>query len=168
MAKQTKNIITHEECKHEALKSIKGEIVIYAILLAFSLLLYIPFFILVGASFELGVFWGILMLLCCFCVQIVFICFILYNVRLMQAIKRDGVTVVIDRAVRFSEEADRMPNRRFATVKVIYFRDHDRQIYRGSLFELFENGDEFYLVVIKKRKEKVVAIYNTKLYELKD
>ena len=168
MAKQTKNIITREGCKDEALKSIKSEIITYSIILAFSLLLYIPFFVIVGASFELGIFWGILMLLCCFCVHIVFICLIFYNVRLMQTIKREGVTVVIDRAVRFSEEADRMPNRRFATVKVIYFRDHDRQIYRGSLFELFENGDEFYLVVIKKRKEKVVAIYSTKLYELKD
>ena len=119
MVKQTKNIITHEECKHEALKSVKSEIITYSILLAFSLLLYIPFFILVGASFELGVFLGISMLVCCFFVHIVFICCILYNVRLMQAIKRDGVTVVIDRAVRFSEEADRMPNRRLATVKEI-------------------------------------------------
>ena len=45
MVKQTKNIITHEECKHEALKSVKSEIITYSILLAFSLLLYIPFFI---------------------------------------------------------------------------------------------------------------------------
>ena len=118
MAKQTKNIITRDGCKDEALKSIKGEIVIYAILLAFSLMLYIPFFILVGASFELGIFWGILMLVCCFCVHIVFICFILYNVRLMQAIKRDGVTVVIDRAVRFSEEADRMPSSKEAPTSI--------------------------------------------------
>ena len=168
MAKQTKNIITRDGCKDEALKSIKKDITLYAILLVFSLLLYIPFFVIVGASFELGIFWGILMLLSCFCIHIVFICIIVYNLRLMQALKRDGVTIVIDRAVRLCEEADRMPNRRFATVNVIYFRDHDRHVYNGSLFELFSHGDEFYLVVIKKKKEKVISAYNTKFYELND
>ena len=84
-------------------------------------------------------------------------------------VKRNGVTVVIDKAVRLNEEmVYRFPARNHRLANVIYFRDHDRHIYTGTLFELCSHGDEFYLVILKKKKEKVIKAYNTKFYELKD
>lgn len=169
MAKETKNIITREECKNEVLKSVKQDIYLYLVLLGAALVIFLPFAPLIGKAAESYWALGLLTFFGIYSVHIIFFGFLLYYVKIMLDVKRHGVTVVIDKAVRLNEEmVYKFPNRYRRLANVIYFRDHDRHIYTGSLFELCSHGDEFYLVILKTKKEKVINAYNTKFYELKD
>ena len=169
MAKETKNIITREECKNEVIKSIKQDICLYSVILGAAILLFLPFIFLIGKAAETHWALGVLTFFSMFFVHIALLIFLLYHVKIMIDIKRHGVTVVIDKAVRLNEEmVYKFPARYRRLENVIYFRDHDRHIYTGTLFELCSQGDEFYLVILKKKKEKVIKAYNTKFYELKD
>ena len=169
MAKETKNIITREECKNEVLKSVKHDIYLYLLLLVAALVMFVPFIPLIGKAAETHWALGVLTFFSIFFVHIALLIFLLYHVKIMIDIKRNGVTVVIDKAVRLNEEmVYKFPARYHRLANVIYFRDHDRHIYTGTLFELCSHGDEFYLVILKKKKEKVIKAYNTKFYELKD
>lgn len=63
-------------------------------------------------------------------------------------------------------------NNRNNRVDAFYFSYYGRYaavtLEEKTLFELSECGEEFYLVVYNNRKEKPVAIYNSKLYERKE
>lgn len=168
MAKETKNIITREECKREVMKSVKFDVYLYSGIFTAAVLMFLPFIPLIGKAAKVHWLWGIVMFFALFAIHIVLLGFIIYHVKIMRSVKRNGVNVVIDKAARLSEEMVYSFPRRYRIAPVIYFRDHGRQIYTGPLFELFSQGDEFYLVILKARKTKVVAIYNTRFYELKD
>ena len=169
MAKETKNIITREECKNEVLKSVKHDIYLYLLLLVAALVMFVPFIPLIGNAAESHWSLGVLTFFSMFFLHIVLLGILIYHIKLMNDVKRHGVTIVVDKAVRLNEEmVYRFPAKYRRLANVIYFRDHDRHIYTGTLFELCSHGDEFYLVILKKKKEKVIKAYNTKFYELKD
>ena len=169
MAKETKNIITREECKNEVLKSVKHDIYLYLLLLVAALVMFVPFIPLIGNAAESHWSLGVLTFFSMFFLHIVLLGILIYHIKLMNDVKRHGVTIVVDKAVRLNEEmVYRFPAKYRRLANVIYFRDHDRHVYTGSLFELCSHGDEFYLVILKKKKEKVIKAYNTKFYELKD
>ena len=169
MAKETKNIITRQECQNEVIKSIKGDICLYSIILGVAILLFLPFTPLIGKTAATHWALGLLMFFSMFFLHIVLLGILIYHIKLMNDVKRHGVTIVVDKAVRLGEEmVYKFPARYRRLANVIYFRDHDKHIYTGTLFELCSHGDEFYLVILKKKKEKVIKAYNTKFYELKD
>lgn len=169
MAKETKNIITREECKNEVIKSVKGDICLYSVILGVAILLFLPFTPLIGKTAATHWVLGLLTFFFLFYLHIVLLGILIYHIKVMNDVKRHGVTIVVDKAVRLGEElVYKFPNRYRRFENVIYFRDHDKHIYTGTLFELCSHGDEFYLVILKKKKEKVIKAYNTKFYELKD
>lgn len=169
MAKETKNILTREECKNEVIKSIKGDICLYSVILGAAILLFLPFTSLIGKAAETHWALGLLMFFSTFFLHIVLLGILIYHIKVMNDVKRHGVTIVVDKAVRLGEEmVYKFPNKHHRLANVIYFRDHDKHIYTGTLFELCSHGDEFYLVVLKKKKEKIFKAYNTKFYELED
>ena len=156
MAKETKNILTREECKNEIIKSIKGDICLYSVILGVAILLFLPFTPLIGKTAATHWVLGLLMFFFLFFLHIVLLGILIYYIKVMNDVKRHGVTIVVDKAVRLGEEmVYKFPNKHHRLANVIYFRDHDKHIYTGSLFELCSHGDEFYLVILKTNKKRI-------------
>ena len=167
MAKETKNILTREECKNEVIKSIKGDICLYSVILGVAILLFLPFTPLIGKTAATHWALGLLMFFSMFFLHIVLLGILIYNIKVINDVKRHGVTIVVDKAVRLGEEmVYKFPARYRRLANVIYFRDHDKHIYTGTLFELCSHGDEFYLVLSEPSKGIVINVYNTKFFEL--
>ena len=167
MAKETKNIKTREECKNEVIKSIKGDICLYSVILGVAILLFLPFTPLIGKTAATHWVLGLLTFFFLFFLHIVLLGILIYYIKVMNDVKSHGVTIVTDKAMLLGEEIVRKFPSHHRLANVIYFRDHDKHIYTGSLFELCSQGDEFYLVILKtNKKEKVFQAYNTKFYEI--
>lgn len=162
MAKETKSIITLEDCKNRALSSIKLKIRPYLISLAMAVILFIPFYGLVGIAF--GEHWalGAFTLFSVFIPHILLISVIAYYVGIYKRVQRGEISVVVDKVVRFGEEFRRY--RRFANV--IYFRDYGKYVQEESL-SLTSHGDEFYVVILNGKRKRIYAAYNMKIYEYK-
>lgn len=169
MAKQTKNVITREECKNDVLNSVKKDLYHYLILLAFVTIIWFPAYAVISLAFKSHWALGIVTILPCLCAHIYFICVVIGKINLIRIVKNGGIDIAIDKAVRLTSEPVRIAGFRYKVIcGVVYFRDNDRFVNHDSLFDLFNEGDEFYVVFIKTKKPKLVRAYNTRFYELKN
>ena len=89
-------------------------------------------------------------------------------------VKNGNFRIKKDRLMRIAIESERNFTsnvwRRYREVTVFYFFGGGRykiSIADGSIKEYSNIDDDFYLVCVGKRREKIMAIYNCRLYEIK-
>ena len=170
MQKESKNNLTREGCKIELKRLSKANLVQDTVILAVLLLIFVPLFILSIYSAKYILIFGIAFALICMIFPVLFIYKIICAVMFSRTVAQDGFSIVKDTVSRISR--DEMPKnysegRR--RVNVIYFAKYGRCVAPKvrTPFDLSGVGDEFYLVISRK-KDQIIFAYNSIMYECKE
>ena len=164
----SKNLLTREGCKKELARLFGGTLRTDIALLVVMLLIFIPLAFLaiyVGKSiFALGFVFTLL----CACAPAVFVGRTVLDILNLRLIKKDCFSIEKDIVSRLAKgEMPRNYSEGRALVNVIYFARYGRYIASGIAFDLSSVGDEFYVVILHARKEKVLLAYHTMMYDVK-
>ncbi len=128
------------------------------------LTLFIPLFCL-GVYLAKTLFvLGLLFALCCLIAPGFFIYNLIRDIMTLRLIERDGFFVVKDTVSRRSKGEPQGK----ATVDVIYFSKYGRYIASGVTFDLASENDEFYLVMLDKKKPELTFAYHSMMYDYKE
>jgi len=164
MTNVTKNIISRASCKKNLMHSATAGLRLDAILLVLMLVLFIPLFCL-GVYLAKTLFvLGFVFALCCLIAPGFFIYNLIRDIMTVLLIARDGFFIVKDTV---SGKSKGEPQGR-ATVDVIYFSKYGRYIPSGTVFDLTSENDEFYLVILDKKKPELTAAYHSMMYDYKE
>ena len=168
MTKQTKNIITFEDCKKNLLADAKSNLMQIALIFGVSLLLFTPAAIAIIFHIDKLGFWSVLLLLLC-SVPSCLIPFIVIDLKTLRLIQSNKFSVVKDTIVRLSkDELARNYREGIRLTNAIYFREHGRSTATNYNFDFLAVGDECYVVVLHSKRKKVCLVYQTSIYEYKE
>ena len=168
MTKEPKNILTRESCKKELKRSAKANLIQNSILLAVMLLIFVPLFLLSIYLAKYILALGIALALICTIFPIVFAYRIVRDIIFLRIIGQNGFSIVKDTVLRVSRGELPRSYSEGQSVDAIYFAKHGRYVSKGTAFELTSAGDEFYLVIIHAKKEKIVFAYHSMMYDCKE
>ena len=169
MAKESKNLLTREFCKKELLRWAKGELLPDVVLLAIMLFVFVPFIFLSISIAKYILILGIVLALICAVVPIIFVCRIILDMIALRLVKQGGFSIVKDTVLRLSkDELSKNDSEGGQYVDVIYFSEHGRYIASGVAFDISSVGDEFYLVILHAKKEKIVFAFHSMMYDYKE
>ena len=162
---ENKNLLTLDGCKKELLRWAKGNLVPDVVIFAILSLIFVPLLFLSIHIAENGVILGVIFALMCAFPAVVSICRIVIDVITLRLIKNNGFSIKKDVAERFSkDEIPRKYSEGRRVCDVIYFKEHGRFVATGITFNISFEGDEFYLVVLRGKKDRIVFAYNTKTH----
>ena len=170
MEKASKNILTRQSCKIELKKLSKANLVQNSVILAVLLLIFVPLFILSIYLAKYILILGIAFALICMIFPVLFIYKIICAVMFSRTVEQDGFSIVKDTVSRISrDELPKSYSEGRRTVNVIYFAKHGRCVAPKvrTPFDLSGVGDEFYLVISRK-KDEIIFAYNSATYECKE
>ena len=157
----TKNIITRESCKQEILHICRADVRYNIVLLLAFAPLYIPF-ILVCAFFLKENLLIIIPFAVSLAIPSLFGYLVFNAVRIKREVEQGAFSVLIDIASYLSEGEAVGRNR---TADVIHLAKFGRYIPSRTIFDLTSAGDEFYIVVINRKKKVPVLVFSRLLYE---
>ena len=170
MQKESKNTLTREGCKIELKKLSKANLVQDLVILAVLLLIFVPLFILSIYLAKYILILGIAFALICVIFPVLFIYKIIRAVMLLRTIEQNGFSIVKDTVSHICrDEIARNYFEGHRTVHAIYFAKYGRCIAPKvrSPFGLPCAGDEFYLVILRKNEEIIVA-YDLAIYDYRE
>ena len=161
--KESKSIISLENCKKGLLFNARAVVLINAILLAVLAPICIPFLF-----FGISISKHIVLLAVIFAVTLsvppmVFVVKLAMSIIELCRLKNIDLVIVKDEVCRIS----RGEREGRGTVDVLYFARYGRAAPSSAQLALTELGDEYYLVITEGEKPKIVACYHTKMYEIK-
>ena len=169
VANEAKNIISRESCQKDLNRTVKADMYSNSVLLAVMLLIFVPLIIISIYISKYVFLLGIIFALLCTVAPIVFIYKLIRCVMLMRLVARDGFSVVRDTVSRLSKgEIPKSHTEGRHTVNVIYFTKHGRYIAQKNEFALSSVGDEFYLVILHTKKEKIAFAFHSMMHEYKE
>lgn len=157
----TKNIITRESCKQEILHICRADVRYNIVLLLAFAPLYIPF-ILVCAFFLKENLLIIIPFAVSLAIPSLFGYLVFNAVRIKREVEQGAFSVLIDIASYLSEGEAVGRNQ---TADVIHLAEFGRYIPSRTIFDLTSAGDEFYIVVINRKKKVPVLVFSRLLYE---
>ena len=170
MQKESKNILTREGCKAELKRLSKEVLVENSVILAILLLIFVPLFI---SSIYLTtriLILAIVLALLCVLPPAFFVYAVIRAVMLLRTIEQNGFLIVKDTVSHICrDEIARNYFEGHRTVHAIYFAKYGRCIATKvrSTFGLPCAGDEFYLVILRKNEEIIVA-YDLAIYDYRE
>ena len=170
MQKESKNNLTREGCKIELKKLSKANLVQDLVILAVLLLIFVPLFILSIYLAKYILILGIAFALICVIFPVLFIYKIICAVMFSRTVEQDGFSIVRDTVSHVCR--DEMARNYFEghrMVDAIYFATYGRCVAPKvkSPFGIPNAGDEFYLVILRK-KDQIIFAYNSIMYECKE
>lgn len=160
----TKNIITREACKKDLRHMAKAALLQDAVLLGVMLLIFVPLILLSISVVNHILPLGLVLILMCAFPPALFIYRIVLDAITIKAVNRGGFSIVKDTVCRLSKGELEARH----TVDVIYFTRYGRYIASGMTFDMSCVWDEFYLVILHGKKEKIVSAFHSAMYECKD
>ena len=170
MPKESKNILTRESCKAELKRLSKANLVQDFIVFAVLLLIFVPLFVLSIYLAKYILLLGIVFALICMIFPVLFTCRIIRDVIFSRIIEQNGFSIVKDSVSRISrDEISKNYSEGRRTVNVICFEKYGRCVAPKvrTPFDLSAVGDDFYLVILRK-KEEIMFAYNSTMYECKE
>ena len=170
MQKESKNILTRESCKIELKRLQKANLVRDSVILAVLLLIFVPLFVLSIYIAKYILLLGIIFFLICTIFPIIFVCRIIRDMMFSRTVDQNGFLIVKDTVSRISrDELAKSYSEGRRTVNVIYFAKYGRCVAPKvrTPFDLSGVGDEFYLVISRK-KDQIIFAYNSIMYECKE
>ena len=170
MKKESKNNLTREGCKIELKRLSKANLVQDLVILASLLSIFVPLFILSIYLTKYILILGIAFALIYMISPILFIYKTIRDVMFSRTVEQDGFSIVKDTASRISrDEIPKSYSEGRQTVNVIYFAKYGRCVAPKvrTPFDLSGVGDEFYLVISRK-KDQIIFAYNSIMYECKE
>ena len=170
MQKESKNILTRESCKAELKRLSKANLVEDSVILALLLLIFVPFFVLSIYLAKYILLLGIVFAPICAIFPGLFIYRIIRDVTFLRTVDQDGFSIVKDTVSRISrDEFSKSYSEGHRLVNVIYFAKYGRCVAPKvrTPFDLSGVGDEFYLVISRK-KDQIIFAYNSIMYECKE
>ena len=166
MTKESKNVLSRETVKKDLTHLAKADLVQDIVLLAVMLLIFVPLAFLSVYAAKFILILGVVLALVCAVPIVIFACRTVRDAITLRLIKNGGFSVEKDTVSQLSRgEIPRKYSEGRHTVDVIYFTKYGRYVSNGATFELSSVGDEFYLVILRAKKEKLVLAFNTKIYE---
>ena len=169
MDKETKNSITRESCQKSLFDLLKLDLILYSVLFAIMLLLFIPIIIAILSAFPPGLLLvaGVIISLLFLLAPGLLLRQLLKTSAKMRLLKRGKFSIVRDTVYRLAQENPRNHSEGRSLVHVIYFTTHGRCTCSEMDFVLACAGDEFYLMVLHGKKDEVVNLFSAKRYEYK-
>ena len=166
MKAESKNILTRESCKAELMRLSQARLMQDSVVLGVLLLIFVPLFLLSMYLAKYILILGIVFALICMIFPAMLVYRIIRDVTFSKMIKQNGFSIVKDTVSRIAlDEISKSYAEGRRTVNVIYFANHGRCVAPKvrTPFDLSASGDEFYLVVLHK-KEEIVLAYNSIMY----
>ena len=165
MVKEEKKIITRESCKKELLGLAKSNLRSDLLLFFVMLLIFVPLGIgsVYIARYLLAL--GVAFALICAVGPIVFIYKVVLDIIMMRLASRGEFSVEKDTVSRLSAGEQRRFGEGRGIVDAIYFSRCGRYASPKSHFDMSSVGDEFYLVVLHNKKNKLVLAFPSLMYE---
>ena len=170
MQKESKNILTREGCKAELKRLSKEVLVKSSVILAILLLIFVPLFILSTCLSTSILIVEIAFALLCALPPAFWVYEMIRAVMLLRTIEQNGFSIVKDTVSHICrDEIARNYFEGHRTVHAIYFAKYGRCIAPKvrSPFGLPCAGDEFYLVILRKNEEIIVA-YDLAIYDYRE
>ena len=157
----TKNIITRESCKQEILHICRADVRYNIVLLIAFAPLYVP--LIIFGAFSLKENLLIIIPFVAFLAIPIMFGYLVFNaIRIKREVEQGAFSVLIDIASYLSEGEVVGRNR---TADVIHFAKFGRYIPSKTVFDMTSEGDEFYIVVINRKKKVPVLVFSRLLYE---
>lgn len=170
MAKETKNIITRENCKNKLMASAKADVILYSCVLAFvSLFVLLP--LAWGGICFLNdiLILGIAALVLSLLLFGVLACFLTKSIIELRLIAKGSFSIVKAKVEHLSKsECPRNRSEGRHSVNAIYFAHDGRCTSFLCSFDLIAVGDEFYLVILHNKKKEIALAYPLTMYEFKE
>lgn len=160
----SKNIITRKDCKKDLKHMATAALLQDAVLLGVMLLIFVPLILLSISVVNHILPLGIVLVLMCAIPPALFVYRIVLDVITIKAVERGGFSIVKDTVCRLSKGELEARH----TVDVIYFTRYGRFIASGMTYDMSCVGDEFYLVILHNKKEKIISAFHSAMYECKD
>jgi hypothetical protein len=169
MATERKNIITRESCKKDLIHMAKADLWHDTVVLMLMLLIFVPLILMCAYVAKYILILGLIFAIICAVAPIIFICRMASDVLTLRSIRQGKFEIVKDTVSRLSkgEMAKKYSEGRH-TVDAIYFTKHGRFVSGGTAFDLSGVGDEFYLVILQARTDKICFAFHTLIYEYND
>lgn len=161
MKKETKNILTREDCKVELKRLSKASLMQDSVLLAVLLLIFVPLFLLSIYLAKYILILGIVFALICAIFPAMFVYRIIRDVTFLKIIEQNSFSIVNDTVSHISpDEVPKSYAEGRHTVNVIYFAKHGRCVAPKlrTPFDLSASGDEFYLVILHKKRRNCLCL----------
>ena len=166
MTKETKNILTWEDCQKKLMRWAKGELFPHVVLLGIVSLALIPFFIWAAFMAKRELVLGILLGLLCATGPIALVYRITCDVKQIGLVKQGSFSVVRDTVFRISRgETPRNSKEGRDTVDVVYFERYGRCTSLNTPFDFSAVGDEFYLVILHAKRDEIIFAYHSAMYD---
>ena len=167
MKTESKNLLTRENCKVELKRLSKARLMQDSVVLALLLLIFVPLFLLSLYLAKYILILGIIFALICVAFPAISVYRIVRDVMFSKMIEQNGFSIVKDTVSRISlDEVPKSYDEGRHTVNVIFFAKHGRCVASKvrTPFDLSASGDEFYLVVLHK-KDEIVLAYSSLMYD---
>ena len=165
----TKSIITHAGCKKDLLNIVKANMLQDTVLLGIMLLIFVPLMLLSISLINHILPLGIVLALMCAIPPALFVYRIVLDVMTVKAVERDGFSIVKDSVCRLSKgEIPKKYAEGRSPVDVIFFTRYGRYTASKIAFDMSCIGDEFYLVLLHGKKEKIILAFHSAMYELQE
>lgn len=169
MTKESKNILTRENCQKELVRWAKGKLLPDVVLLMVMLLIFVPLFVACVYVAKNILVLGIILALMCTVAPAFFIYKIVRDIIKMCLVKQGAFSIVKDTVSRISKgEVPKNYSEGRHTVDAVYFTKYGRCTSLQTPFDLSSVGDEFYLVILHGKKDQIVFAYHSMMYECKD
>ena len=168
MTKESKNILTRESCQKELVRRAKGNLIPDIVLLVFMLLIFVPFFVACIYLAKYIFILGIILALICPIAPAFFVYRIVCDIIKLRLAKQGAFSIARDTVSRISRgEIPKKYSEGRHTVDVVYFTKYGRCTSIRTPFDLTSVGDEFYLVVLHGKKDRIAFAYHSMMYECK-
>lgn len=169
MSNKTKNILSREGCKKELVRFAKGEMLPDIVLFGVMLLIFIPLICMSAYVMRYIKILGFLFALLCSIAPVIFICRIVLDAMTLRLVNKDCFSIEKDTVSRLSKgEFPKSYSEGKNYVDVLYFEKRGRYVATGITFNISSVGDEFYLVILKGKKEKIVFAYHSSMYDYRE
>ena len=163
--KQTKNVLTRDMIRNELQHITKASVKVNIVFLISMSVICVPFILLGIAGMSDSIVFGTLLVLI-LVTPLAFLTKMLIDSIIEKNMVEKGEFYIIKDTVSRLSRGE--PAGRYRTVDVLYFTKLGRHVPSKTVFDLSSVGDEFYLVLIAKRKLQITFAYHTMMYECND
>ena len=161
--KVSKNILTDKSIIEELAKHTRATLIFDTVILALTLIVYVPLVVLSVYLASVATVLGIICAIAFAAIPGHFVYLFIKNVRALRSAKNGDFVVAKDSVSRLESDVRVSRNQRG---DVIYFAEHGRYVcFSKTVFDLSDNGDEFYVVLLPTDKKGPSLAYPLKLYE---
>ena len=169
MPKETKYVLTREACHEELIRWAKGSLIPDAVFLAVISLIFVPLFVTCVFAAKYIPVLGIILALTCTVAPAFLVYKTVCDIIRLRLVRKGSFSIVRDTVSRISKgEVPKNYSEGRHTVDVVYFTKYGRCASINTPFDLSGVGDEFYLVILHGKKDKIVFTYHSLMYECKD